>query len=69
MNRDFINLASETLPKMRLIVEGAIVRFEAELCDLTLNNDAAVELNEVGAALYYLQEEIGALQSILVERR
>ena len=64
MEQDFINLASKTLPKMRLVVEGAIVRFENELIDLTLHADTAIALNDVGAALYYLQGEISALQGI-----
>ena len=69
MEQNFINYACEELPKLRLVIEGAVVRFESELCDLTLKDDAAVVLNDVGTALYYLQEEIGALQGILVERR
>ena len=69
MGQDFITLACEALPKMRLVIEGAIVRFESSLCDLTLSVDAAIALNDVGVALYYLQEEIGALQGMFVERR
>ena len=69
MQQNFIDSACEELPKMRLVVEGAIVRFESGLCDLTLSDDAAIALNDVGAALYYLQGEISGLQDVLVERR
>ena len=68
MGQDFITLACEALPKMRLVIEGAIVRFESGLCDLTLSVDAAIALNDVGAALYYLQGKIGTLQDRLVEQ-
>ncbi len=63
MKQDFITLAGEVLPKLRLIAEGAVLRFEGELMDLASDGEAAVALNDVGAALYLLRAEISELQS------
>ena len=62
MEKDFIWAAGEALPKMRLLAEGAIVRYESELASLSLSGEAALALNDVGAALCELREYIAALQ-------
>ena len=62
MEKDFIWAAGEALPKMRLLAEGAIVRYESELASLSLSCEAALALNDVGAALYELRDCIAARQ-------
>ena len=62
MEKDFLWAAGEALPKMRLLAEGAIARYESELASLALSCEAALALNDVGAALYELRECIAALQ-------
>ena len=62
MDKDFLWQAGERLPRMRLIAEGAIARYESELASLSLSCEAALALNDVGAALYELRECIAALQ-------
>ncbi len=53
MQQDFLFLAGKTLPKMRLIAEGAIQRFES---------DSPCAKNDVAAALYLLCRDIEELQ-------
>ena len=62
MEKDFLWTTGEALPKMRLLAEGAIARYENELASLALSGEAALALNDVGAALYELREYIAALQ-------
>ena len=62
MEKDFLWAAGEALPKMRLLAEGAIARYVCELASLSLSGEAALALNDVGAALCELREYIAALQ-------
>ena len=62
MEKDFLWAAGEALPKMRLLAEGAIAGYVSVLASLALSGEAALALNDVGAALYELREHIAALQ-------
>ena len=57
MDKDFLWQAGELLPHMRLVAEGAIVRLEDGQ-----DEDDALALNDMAAALYLLREDIRALQ-------
>ena len=58
MDNDFLWLAGERLPRMRLIAEGAIARLE----DSQTEGDAQA-LNDMAAALYLLRDDVAALQT------
>lgn len=70
LDLDFMDIASDRLSEMRLLVEGAITLFEDEasvLCRLARDagdDDARSALNDIGAALYCMRRHIVHLQAV-----
>ena len=66
---DYMDIASDLLSEMRLVVEGAVTLFEDELPILMRwardNNksEALSALNDVGSALYLMRRHIKRLQA------
>ena len=64
-----MELASNILPKIQLVVEGAIALFEDDvstLCRLAREaqkNEAQLALNDIGTALYSFRNHIRTLQA------
>lgn len=65
---DYMDIASDLLSELRLVVEGAVTLFEDDACPLTrLAKQAGAEealgaLNDIGAALYLMRRHIRRLQ-------
>ena len=65
---DFMDVAAELLSEMRLLVEGAITRYEDDLTALVTpaskkeKPDAHIALSDIGSALYSLRCHITQLQ-------
>lgn len=65
MEQDLITLICKALPELRLLAEGAVLRFESELASLNIQGEAAVALNDVGTALCLMRAQIAQLQAAL----
>ncbi len=64
MKEDFVWLAGEMLPKMRLVVEGAVQkRYENDVLGHAAQLEAKEALNDVATALYILRANIAELQT------
>lgn len=69
LDLDFMDIASDRLSEMRLLVEGAITLFEDEassLCRLARDagdNDARSAFNDIGSALYCMRRHVIHLQT------
>lgn len=63
MKEDFVWLAGEMLPKMRLVVEGAVQRYENDVLGHAAQPEAKEALNDVATALYILRANIAELQT------
>ena len=65
---DYMELASDVLSKMRLVMEGAVTLFEDELCPIyKLMREAAepsalLAFDDIGTALYVLKQHVIQLQ-------
>ena len=65
---DYMELASDVLSKMRLVMEGAVTLFEDELCPIyKLMREAAepsalLAFDDIGTALYVLKQHVCQLQ-------
>lgn len=65
---DFMDVAADLLSEMRLLVEGAITRYEDDLTALITpaskleRPDAHIALSDIGSALYSLRRHITQLQ-------
>lgn len=66
---DYMDIASDLLSELRLVVEGAVTLFEDDACPLTRlarqaeEHDALGALNNIGAALYLMRRHIRRLQA------
>ena len=66
---DFVPLAGDILPHMRLLLEGAVVLLENEttvlirLATEAHEHVACLALNDIGSALYDLRRDIIRLES------
>ena len=65
---DFMDVVADLLSDMRLLVEGAITRYENDLTALIPpaskleRPDAHIALSDIGSALYSLRRHIARLQ-------
>ena len=65
---DFMDVVADLLSDMRLLVEGAITRYEDDLTELITpaskleRPDAHLALSDIGSALYSLRGHITQLQ-------
>ena len=65
---NYLDLSGDLLSEMRLLVEGAITRYEEDLTALITpaskleRPDAHIALSDIGSALYSLRRHITQLQ-------
>ena len=65
---DYMDLASDILSKMRLVMEGAVTLFEDEVCPVynqirkSGESAALLAFDDIGTALYELRQHIRQLQ-------